>query len=33
MDLYLRTENSLKALFATNKAKLGHFVEKILPQA
>jgi serine protein kinase len=33
MDLYLRMENSLKESFATNKAKLGHFVEKILPQA
>ncbi|GMR21768.1 MAG: serine protein kinase [Acidobacteriota bacterium] len=33
MDLYLRTENSMKESFANNKAKLGHFVEKILPQA
>ncbi|MGH9323970.1 MAG: hypothetical protein ACRD3V_29305 [Vicinamibacteria bacterium] len=33
MDLYLRMENSLKEAFATNKTKLGHFVEKILPQA
>ncbi len=33
MDLYLRMEISLKESFATNKAKLGHFVEKILPQA
>ncbi|HSF18379.1 MAG TPA: hypothetical protein VLK65_22810 [Vicinamibacteria bacterium] len=33
MDLYLRMENALKESFAINKAKLGHFVEKILPQA
>ncbi len=33
MDLYLRMEIALKESFATNKAKLGHFVEKILPQA
>jgi serine protein kinase len=33
MDLYLRMENALKDAFATNKAKLGHYVEKILPQA
>jgi serine protein kinase len=33
MDLYLRMEIALKEAFATNKAKLGHFVEKILPQA
>jgi serine protein kinase len=33
MDLYLRMENALKEAFATNKAKLGHYVEKILPQA
>jgi len=33
MDLYLRMEHALKDSFATNKAKLGHYVEKILPQA
>lgn len=33
MDLYLRMENALKESFANNKGKLGHFVEKILPQA
>jgi serine protein kinase len=33
MDLYLRMEIAMKESFATNKAKLGHFVEKILPQA
>ena len=33
MDLYLRTENALKETVANNKAKLGHFVEKVLPQA
>jgi serine protein kinase len=33
MDLYLRMEIALKESFATNKAKLGHYVEKILPQA
>lgn len=33
MDLYVRTEHSLKDTFANNKAHLGHFVEKILPQA
>jgi serine protein kinase len=33
MDLYLRMEYSLKESFANNKAKLGHIVEKILPQA
>jgi serine protein kinase len=33
MDLYVRMENALKDAFATNKAKLGHYVEKVLPQA
>jgi serine protein kinase len=33
MDLYVRMENALKEAFATNKAKLGHYVEKVLPQA
>lgn len=33
MDLYVRTEHSLKETFANNKASLGHFVEKIMPQA
>jgi serine protein kinase len=33
LDLYLRAENALKEQFATNKTKLSHYVEKILPQA
>jgi serine protein kinase len=33
LDLFLRTENALKEQFATNKTKLSHYVEKILPQA
>ncbi len=32
LDLYIRTENSIKDLFATQKTKLSHYVEKILPQ-
>ncbi|MBN2439778.1 MAG: hypothetical protein JXJ04_00475 [Spirochaetales bacterium] len=33
LDLYVRIENSLKETFATDKTKLNHYVEKILPQA
>ncbi|MBU2512379.1 hypothetical protein KJ966_13675 [bacterium] len=33
LDLYVRSENSLKDLFATEKTKLSHYVEKITPLA
>ncbi|MCW8966312.1 MAG: hypothetical protein OQK82_06470, partial [Candidatus Pacearchaeota archaeon] len=33
LDLYVRIENALKETFATDKTKLNHYVEKILPQA
>ncbi|MGK5094456.1 hypothetical protein WDW89_20875 [Deltaproteobacteria bacterium TL4] len=33
LDLYVQIENSLKDSFASQKTKLGHYVEKILPQA
>jgi len=33
LDLYVRIENALKENFATDKTKLNHYVEKILPQA
>ncbi|MCP4753748.1 MAG: hypothetical protein GY866_22925, partial [Proteobacteria bacterium] len=33
LDLYIRLENSLKDIFATDKTKLSHYVEKITPQA
>ncbi len=33
LDLYLRMENALKEAYATDKTKLSHYVQKILPQA
>lgn len=33
LDLYLRLENAIKDSFANQKTKLGHYVDKILPQA
>lgn len=33
LDLYIRMESALKEQFATNKTKLNHYVEKIIPQA
>ncbi|MBN2535426.1 MAG: hypothetical protein JXB88_21285 [Spirochaetales bacterium] len=33
LDLYVRIENALKETFATDKTRLNHYVEKILPQA
>ncbi len=33
LDLYVRLENALKDLFATEKTKLSHYVEKITPLA
>ncbi len=33
LDLYVRLESALKDLFATEKSKLSHYVEKITPQA
>src|SRR3989304_171763 len=33
LDLYLRIENALKGAFATDKTKLSHYVQKILPLA
>lgn len=33
LDLYVNIENALKDQFATDKTKLNHYVEKILPQA
>lgn len=33
LDLFVRLENSLKDIFATDKTKLRHYVEKITPQA
>ncbi len=33
LDLYLRMENSIKETFASNKTRLRHYVEKVLPQA
>ncbi|MCB1050286.1 MAG: hypothetical protein KDC71_06750 [Acidobacteria bacterium] len=33
LDLYVRMERSIKDLFATDKGKLSHYVEKIMPQA
>ena len=33
LDLYVRTQNSIKEDFATQKTRLHHYVEKILPQA
>ncbi|MHB8765121.1 MAG: hypothetical protein ACYDA8_12420 [Deferrisomatales bacterium] len=33
LDLYLRTENALKDAYATDKTKMSHYVQKILPQA
>ncbi|MBN1696893.1 MAG: hypothetical protein JW881_05220 [Spirochaetales bacterium] len=32
LDLYVRIENALKENFATDKTRLNHYVEKILPQ-
>ena len=33
LDLYVRTEHSIKESYAQQKTKLNHYVEKILPQA
>jgi serine protein kinase len=33
LDLYVRMERSIKDLFASDKGKLSHYVEKIMPQA
>ncbi len=33
LDLYLRAEHALKDAYATDKTKLAHYVQKILPQA
>ncbi|MDJ0840841.1 MAG: hypothetical protein QNK37_30295 [Acidobacteriota bacterium] len=33
LDLYVRAERAVKDLFATNKVKLSHYAEKILPLA
>jgi serine protein kinase len=33
LDLYLRMENALKEAYATDKTRLAHFVQKILPLA
>lgn len=33
LDLYLRAENALKEAYATDKTKLSHYVQKILPLA
>ena len=33
LDLYVRMENYIKEAYATQKSKLSHYVEKILPQA
>ena len=33
LDLYLRLENAVKEIFATNKNVLNHYLTKILPQA
>ena len=33
MDLYVRTEHSIKESYAQQKTKLNYYVEKILPQA
>jgi serine protein kinase len=33
LDLYVRMERAVKDLFASNKVKLSHYAEKILPQA
>jgi len=33
LDLYVRMERSIKDLFATQKVKLNHYAERILPQA
>ncbi|MCP4295775.1 MAG: hypothetical protein GY786_09230, partial [Proteobacteria bacterium] len=33
LDLYVRLENALKDHLATEKTKLGHYVDKITPQA
>ncbi|PCI30432.1 MAG: hypothetical protein COB67_01940 [SAR324 cluster bacterium] len=33
LDLYIRLENALKDHLATQKTKLGHYVDKITPQA
>lgn len=33
LDLYLRMENALKESFATDKTKLNHYVQKVLPLA
>ena len=33
LDLHVRLENYLKESFASQKSKLSHYVEKVLPQA
>lgn len=33
LDLYVRLEHALKEIFAADKTKLSHYVEKITPQA
>lgn len=33
LDLFVRIENYMKDLFASDKTKLSHYVEKVLPQA
>ncbi|MBN4073977.1 hypothetical protein JYT61_00290 [bacterium AH-315-E10] len=33
LDLHVRLENYLRETFATEKTRIGHYVEKILPQA
>ena len=33
LDLHVRLENYMKEIFATEKTKLSHYVEKVLPQA
>jgi serine protein kinase len=33
LDLYIRMENAIKDIFATNKNMLNHYLTKILPQA
>ncbi|MEO0445459.1 MAG: hypothetical protein AAF191_05215, partial [Verrucomicrobiota bacterium] len=33
LDLYVRLENYIKESFASQKSKLSHYVEKVLPQA
>lgn len=33
LDLYVRLEHSLKEIFAADKTKLSHYVEKVTPQA